>query len=65
MDESAGRAMTAIRVYLLFMGLLVATFFVINLIQANQTGRGLGVHDTSIVPPAQARLYRESVEPRR
>jgi hypothetical protein len=57
--------MNAIRVYLLFMGLLVAAFFVVNMVQANQTGRGLGVHDTSIVPADQARLYHETVEPRR
>ena len=65
MDESVRRTMTAIRVYLAFMGLLVATFFVINMVQAHQTGRGLGVNDTSIVPADQAHLYHETVEPRR
>ena len=61
MDERAEQTMRAIRVYLVVMGLMVATFFVVNLVQANQTGRGLGVDDTRIVPADQARLYREGV----
>lgn len=61
MDERAEQTMRAIRVYLAVMGLMVATFFVVNMVQARQTGRGLGVDDTRIVPPDQARLYHEGV----
>lgn len=64
MDESVRRTMGAIRLYLAFMGLIVVTFFVINLVQAAQTGRGLGVDDTRIVPADQARLYHEHMAPR-
>ena len=64
MDETAKQMMNAIRVFLGVMALLVATFFAINLVQADRTGRGLGANDTRIVPDDQAKLYRDEHAPR-
>ena len=64
MDETANRMMSGIRVYLAFMGLFVLGVFVVNLVQADQTGRGLGVDDTQIQPHDQAKLFHEKHAPR-
>ena len=64
MEENAKQMMNAIRVFLAVMGALVMTFFVINIVQGNQTGRGLGINDTRIEPDDQARLYRDEHAPR-
>jgi hypothetical protein len=64
MGSTVQQILNSSRLFLGLMGLLILTSFIITLVQAHQTGRGLGINDTRIESPARARLYQEDHAPR-
>jgi hypothetical protein len=59
--ENKKRQKAAVVLFLLFSGLFVATMITVNVVQANQTGCGLGIHNQVIAQPAIYRQFYRNV----
>jgi hypothetical protein len=58
-DITAG-TQRSMRLYLVVMVLLLVTTFAINIVQALETGGGLGIHDTHILSPQDAKDFNKA-----